>query len=103
MKSSNMNVRNVASVSTEFPWKWYLKDLDDRPKNGCSVFSCFSCGGGSSMGYKLAGYQVIGNCEIDPEMMKLYKANNHPQYSYLMDIRDFAKIPESDGVPGGSR
>ena len=99
MKSSNTNVRNAASASTKFPWKWYLKDLDDRPKNGCSVFSCFSCGGGSSMGYKLAGYQVIGNCEIDPEMMKLYKANNHPQYSYLMDIRDFAKLPENE-IPG---
>ena len=46
------------------------------------------------MGYKLAGFDVIGNCEIDPEMMKLYKANNHPQYSYLMDIRDFAKLPD---------
>ncbi len=48
------------------------------------------------MGYKLAGYQVIGNCEIDPEMMKLYKANNHPEYSFLMDIRDFLKIPDEE-------
>lgn len=46
------------------------------------------------MGYKLAGYQVIGNCEIDPDMMKLYKTNNHPKYSYLMDIRDFVSLPD---------
>lgn len=96
MKSSNMNVRNVVSGSTDFPWKWKLEDLKSRPKNGCTVFSCFSCGGGSSMGYKLAGYKVVGNCEIDPEMMKIYKANNHPDFSYLMDIRDFIKIPDEE-------
>ena len=102
MKSSGTNVRNVASASTEFPWKWYLRDLDGRPKNGCTVFSCFSCGGGSSMGYKLAGYSVVGNCEIDPEMMRLYRENNHPEYSYLMDIRDFAKLPD-DEIPDALR
>lgn len=94
MKSSNTHARSAASVSTDFPWKWKLSDLDDRPKNGCKVFSCFSCGGGSSMGYKLAGYQVIGNCEIDPDMMKIYQANNHPEYSFLMDVRDFLKLPD---------
>lgn len=96
MRNSDSNVRNAVSGSTDFPWKWSLKDLDGRPKNGCSVFSCFSCGGGSSMGYKLAGFDVVGNCEIDPDMMKLYKANNHPKYSFLMDIRDFVKLPESE-------
>ena len=95
MRNSDSNARNAVSGSTDFPWKWSLKDLDDRPKNGCSVFSCFSCGGGSSMGYKLAGFDVEGNCEIDPDMMKIYKANNHPKYSFLMDIRDFVKLPES--------
>ena len=96
MKSSNTSVRHAASASTDFPWKWNLKDLESRPKNGCRVFSCFSCGGGSSMGYKLAGYQVVGNCEIDPEMMNLYKTNNHPKYSYLMDIRDFVALPDEE-------
>lgn len=96
MKSSNMNAQRVALSSTDFPWKWRLEDLATRPKNGCSVFSCFSCGGGSSMGYKLAGYQVLGNCEIDPDMMNLYKTNHHPKFSYLMDIRDFVKIPDEE-------
>lgn len=41
------------------------------------------------MGYKLAGYDVIGNCEIDPRMMAVYKANLNPKYPYLMDVRDF--------------
>lgn len=50
------------------------------------------------MGYKIAGYDVVGNCEIDPSIMKVYKANNHPKYSYLMDIREFVKLP-SDKIP----
>ena len=94
MKSLNMNARNAVSGSTEFPWKWNLSDLDKRPKHGHTVFSCFSCGGGSSMGYKLAGFDVVGNCEIDPDMMKVYRQNNHPKHSFLMDIRDFLKLPD---------
>ena len=54
------------------------------------------------MGYKLAGFDVIGNCEIDPEMMKIYKSNNHPQFSYLMDIRDFVKLPDAE-IPDALR
>lgn len=96
MKNSNTNAQTVALGSTDFPWKWKLSDLESRPKNGCKVFSCFSCGGGSSMGYKLAGYTVLGNCEIDPDMMGIYKANNHPEYSYLMDIREFVKLPDEE-------
>lgn len=41
------------------------------------------------MGYKLAGYTVLGNCEIDPKMAAVYKANHHPRFSYEMDIREF--------------
>ena len=98
MKNSNTSVLRAGSDSTEFPWKWTLKDLEQNKKHGHTVFSCFSCGGGSSMGYKLAGFDVIGNCEIDPQIMKVYKANNHPRFSYLMDIRDFATLPE-DKIP----
>lgn len=96
MKSSNTNARTAVSGSTEFPWKWSLADLEKRPKHGHTVFSCFSCGGGSSMGYKLAGYDVVGNCEIDPDMMKVYKQNNHPKHSFLMDIRDFLKLSDEE-------
>lgn len=48
------------------------------------------------MGYKLAGFNVIGNVEIDPRVMKIYKANNHPKYSFLMDVRDFLKLSDTE-------
>lgn len=96
MRNLSTNVRDAGSNSTDhrFPWKWRLADLGDVAKNGRTVFSCFSCGGGSSMGYKLAGYKVVGNCEIDESMMKIYRENHHPQYSYLMDIREFNERKE---------
>ena len=99
MKSLNANARDADLSSTDkhiFPWNWNLSDLKSVHKNGRTVFTCFSCGGGSSMGYKLAGYTVLGNCEIDPKMMEVYKTNHHPKYSYLMDIRDFVKLPDSE-------
>jgi DNA (cytosine-5)-methyltransferase 1 len=73
------------------PWK--LTDLATVPKNGLKVFSCFHCGGGSTMGYKLAGYEVLGGVEIDPEMMKVYRANHNPKHSYLMGVQDFYRLP----------
>lgn len=75
---------------------WNLEDLKKVKKNGLKVFSCFSCGGGSSMGYKLAGYEVIGNCEIDPKINEIYKINNHPKYNFLMGVQDFYKL---DNIP----
>ena len=72
-------------------WKWTMKDDYPKEKNGLKVFSCFACGGGSTMGYKLAGCEVLGCCEIDPRMNKVYVENHHPKYNFLMDIRDFNK------------
>ena len=62
-----------------FDWSWQLKDLN--PEKDVKVFSTFSCGGGSSMGYKRAGFQVIGNVEIDKKINEMYKANHHPKYN----------------------
>lgn len=76
-------------------WNWSLDDLQNVEKNNLKVFSCFSCGGGSTMGYKLAGYDVIGNVEIDPEMMNIYKKNHNPRYPFLMGIQQFKEIPVS--------
>lgn len=76
-------------------WKWTFADYP-KEKNGLKVFSCFACGGGSTMGYKLAGCEVLGCCEIDPKMNGIYKANHNPKFNYLMDIREFNKIPNEE-------
>lgn len=73
-------------------WKWYKSDLQNVKKNGLKVFSTFSCGGGSSYGYKLAGYDLIGNCEIDSKINAMYVKNHKPRYNFNMDIRDFNRI-----------
>jgi len=71
-----------------FAYKWTLADAKFTKDKG-KVFSCFACGGGSTMGYKLAGFDVIGCNEIDPKMMAAYKANHNPKYAYLEPIQTF--------------
>ena len=71
---------------------WNLTDINKIPKNNLKVFSCFSCGGGSSLGYKLAGFDVIGNCEIDKIINDIYIANIHPQFNYQMGIQEMNKL-----------
>lgn len=77
-----------------FDWKWNLADLN--PDKDVSVFSTFSCGGGSTMGYKKAGFRVLGNVEIDSRMNEIYKRNHHPKFNYNMDLRKFNEIPKED-------
>jgi DNA (cytosine-5)-methyltransferase 1 len=77
-------------------WKWTMANDYPKEKNGLKVFSCFACGGGSTMGYKLAGCEVIGCCEIDKKMNDVYVKNHHPKYNYLMDIRKFNEIPNEE-------
>lgn len=72
----------------KFPYEWTLKNANFTKDKG-NVFSCFACGGGSTMGYKLAGFDVIGCNEIDPKMMEAYRTNHNPKYSYLEPIQDF--------------
>lgn len=71
-----------------FSYEWTLKDANFTKDKG-TVFSCFACGGGSTMGYKLAGFDVIGCNEIDPKMMEAYRANHNPKYSFLEPIQEF--------------
>lgn len=72
----------------KFDYRWKLSDAHFTKDKG-TVFSCFACGGGSSMGYKLAGFDVIGCNEIDHRMMYAYCQNNNPRFPFLESIRDF--------------
>jgi len=72
----------------KYNYKWTLKDAKFTKDKG-KVFSCFACGGGSTMGYKLAGFDVVGCNEIDPKMMDAYVTNHKPKYSFLESIQTF--------------
>lgn len=92
MSNSSMSVPAAVSGSTHrFSWRWYLADLQKHPE-GLKVFSCFACGGGSTMGYKLAGYNVLGCCEIDKAMIEIYRVNHHPKFSYCIDVRELLSL-----------
>lgn len=81
-------MNNTAIESHLFPYEWTLKNANFTKDKG-TVFSCFSCGGGSTMGYKLAGFDVVGCNEIDPKMMEAYKVNHNPKYAFLESITTF--------------
>jgi len=72
----------------KFPYRWNLKDAKFTKDKG-KVFSCFACGGGSTMGYKLAGFDVLGCNEIDPKMAEAYKVNHDPKYCFVEPIQTF--------------
>ena len=80
----------ITSKKHKFLYNWTLKDANFTKDKG-KVFSCFACGGGSSFGYKLAGFDVIGHNDIDKKMIEVYKENHKPKYSFLESITTFAK------------
>ena len=90
-RSNNIFLRDGKIADRQkhrFPYRWTLKDANFTKDKG-KVFSCFACGGGSTMGYKLAGFDVLGCNEIDPKMMEAYRTNHNPKYSYLEPIQTF--------------
>jgi len=82
----------MKDMEHKFPYNWRLSDgypAKGIEKNGCNVFGTFICGGGSTMGYKLAGYNHIGGVEIDPKIAEVYRLNHKPKHLFLEDIRAF--------------
>jgi DNA (cytosine-5)-methyltransferase 1 len=71
-----------------FPYRWTLKDSKFTKDKG-KVFSCFACGGGSTMGYKLAGFDVVGCLDIDPKMIEVYVENHKPKFHFCEGIQTF--------------
>ena len=92
-----VGTKTVLSMDKEhrFPYEWRMSD--GYPAVGVenhqsTVFGTFVCGGGSTMGYKLAGYHHLGGVELDPKIAEVYKDNHSPELLYNMDIREFNKI-----------
>lgn len=92
------------SMTHRFSYDWAMKD-GYQAKNGRKVMSTFSCCGGSTMGYKLAGFDVVAANDIDPEMAKVYKKNHKPRQYFLgsvtdlLDRDDLPKVDILDGSP----
>lgn len=80
---------------TMFSYRWTLANASFTKDKG-KVFSCFAGGGGSTMGYKLAGFDVLGCNEIDPKMARIYQENHHPKYLFNEPIQEFKNkdLPE---------
>lgn len=78
----------------KFAYKWNLSDgypAKGIEPNRLNAFGTFICGGGSTMGYKLAGFNHLGGVEIDPKIADVYKENHNPKYLFVEDIREFNK------------
>lgn len=80
-----------------FPFRWRIADgypAKGIERHGHTVFGTFVCGGGSTMGYKLAGFNHLGGVELDPTIADVYQRNHDPRFLYNIDIRDFNRLDD---------
>lgn len=64
-----------------------MKEIEQISWNGYKVVSTFSGGGGSCLGYRMAGYKVVYANEFVEEAQKTYKLNHPNSYLDKRDIR----------------
>ena len=67
-----------------------MAEISDIPPNGYKVISTFSGAGGSCLGYRMSGFDVIWANEFVPAAQESYKANAAPD-CYL-DCRDIREV-----------
>ncbi len=70
-----------------------MSEIARMPWNGKKVCSTFSGCGGSSLGYKMAGFKVLWANEFIPAAQETYEAN-HP--TTILDKRDIRLVQPSD-------
>ena len=70
-----------------------MEDIKKVKSNGYKVISTFSGCGGSSLGYKLAGYKVIWANEFIPRAAEVYKLNHN---GVTINSNDIRKINPED-------
>lgn len=66
-----------------------MKEVEAIPWNGYNVVSTFSGGGGSCLGYRMAGYHVIWASEFVEEAQKTYALNHKDT---ILDPRDIRTV-----------
>lgn len=67
-----------------------MREVRDTPWNGLTVASTFSGCGGSSLGYRMAGFRVAWANEFVPAAQDSYRANMAP--GTVLDGRDVRKV-----------
>lgn len=70
-----------------------MSEIANIPYNGYNAISTFSGCGGSSLGYKLAGFKVLYANEFIPAAQDTYRANHPGTY---LDTRDIRTVSSSD-------
>lgn len=70
-----------------------MAEIAAIPHNGYNAVSTFSGCGGSSLGYKMAGFKVLWANEFIPAAQETYRAN-HPDT--ILDTRDIRSITAQD-------
>lgn len=71
-----------------------MREIANIEWNGCNVASTFSGCGGSSTGYRMAGYRVLYANEFVPSARESYEANK-ADYTFL-DPRDIREVTGAD-------
>ena len=70
-----------------------MQEIAALPWNGFNAISTFSGCGGSSLGYKMAGFKVLWANEFIPAAQEVYRLN-HP--STILDTRDIRQVQPQD-------
>lgn len=69
-----------------------MAEIEAVPWNGYNVVSTFSGGGGSCLGYRMAGFKVVYANEFVEEAQKTYRLN----HSAYLDTRDIRTVKPED-------
>lgn len=69
-----------------------MAEIEALPTNGYNVVSTFSGGGGSCLGYRMAGFKVVYANEFVEEAQKTYRLN----HSAYLDTRDIRTVKPED-------
>ena len=70
-----------------------MEEIAAIPWNGYQAVSTFSGCGGSSLGYKMAGFRVLWANEFIPAAQDTYRANHH---GTILDTRDIRTVQPAD-------
>ena len=71
-----------------------MESIRAMPWNGFNAISTFSGGGGSSTGYRMAGFRVLWASEFIDAARDTYRANMAPHT--ILDGRDIRQVKGSD-------